>query len=40
MDCAITAMSEGLTVQQVSKEQDFAPLRNTNSYTNLVALEQ
>ena len=40
-DCAITflrkAMNEGFTVEQVIQEEDFAPLRSTEAYTNLIA---
>ena len=43
-ECAITflrkAMNEGFTVEQVSQEQDFAPLRSTVAYINLIAREQ
>jgi len=43
-DCAITflrnAMDEGLTMKQVSQEEDFAPLRNTTAYANLIAFEK
>jgi len=43
-NCAITflrkALDEGVTVNQISKEDDFTSLRNILTFTHLIAIEQ